>query len=399
MFTKLKDDIEFSDLETFCKTWGEGVRVEYKQQITKDIPKIVSSFANTLGGIFIIGVKADQTKNEVIFPIQGIPNPGGLEEQITQSALIGIYPAVMPEVIICDVPNSNNNVVVIVRVGESIQAPHAIQNSTRVYIRTASVTQPYKLEQAEIDRIEYMLKRREDSQLVARQILDRTEERVKSFCSTDRPTLTVFARPVFPYRPIVSVEDVREFAMRQPGLLNVRRITGGVYFMTDTSLGDSYHYSELNEHGVVYRQIVLSRLIQGHGGNWNSKPNDSDEPHRLNFAEFIWTMGGLVRLAQHFYEKCEYLGNVEIAVRLRQVFGEDLLYRQGAYFSDDDQRCADSEVFASIQCISQDLAEEKEFINGVDELVGQLLWAFNVNIGQNQRREYVTEVLKRNGSL
>ena len=88
MFTKVAADITFSDIEDFCRKFGEGVRVEYKQEI-KHIPKIVSSFANTLGGIFIIGVETDQNNN-VIFPIKGIPNRRGIEEQIEQSALEGI---------------------------------------------------------------------------------------------------------------------------------------------------------------------------------------------------------------------------------------------------------------------------------------------------------------------
>ena len=94
MFTKPIDEITFEDVESFCKESGENVRVEYKSDITvkRHIPKIVSSFANTYGGIFLIGVEADQTKNEVIFPIQGIPQRNGIEEQIQQSALTGIYP-------------------------------------------------------------------------------------------------------------------------------------------------------------------------------------------------------------------------------------------------------------------------------------------------------------------
>ena len=56
MFTKLEADITFSDIEEFCREFGEGVRVEYKREI-QHIPKIVSSFANTWGGIFIIGVE------------------------------------------------------------------------------------------------------------------------------------------------------------------------------------------------------------------------------------------------------------------------------------------------------------------------------------------------------
>ena len=94
MFTKPIDEITFEDVESFCQEWAEGIRVEYKREIRVNthIPKIVSSFANTYGGIFLIGVEADQTKNEVIFPIQGIPQRNGIEEQIQQSALTGIYP-------------------------------------------------------------------------------------------------------------------------------------------------------------------------------------------------------------------------------------------------------------------------------------------------------------------
>ena len=60
MFTKLANEIE-----AFCREWAEGVRVEYKSEIAH-IPKIISSFANTLGGIFIIGVETDETLEDVM---------------------------------------------------------------------------------------------------------------------------------------------------------------------------------------------------------------------------------------------------------------------------------------------------------------------------------------------
>ena len=163
MFTKEMNEIKFSDIQAFCSKWDEGVRVEYKREITHTIPKIISSFANTQGGIFIIGVETDKN-NKAIIPIEGIANHDGLEERIVQCALTGIYPAVMPEVKICNVEGDeglSDRVVVVIRVDESPQAPHAIQNSTRVYIRTGSVTQPYEL--AEIARIEYLVKRRDES--------------------------------------------------------------------------------------------------------------------------------------------------------------------------------------------------------------------------------------------
>ena len=59
LFTKPQNEITFADVENFCQEFGEGVRVEYKREI-KHVPKIVSSFANTHGGVFIIGAETDE---------------------------------------------------------------------------------------------------------------------------------------------------------------------------------------------------------------------------------------------------------------------------------------------------------------------------------------------------
>ena len=142
----------------FCKTFPEGVRVEYKQEPTKHIPKIISSFANTVGGIWIIGVETDKTTNLPRLPLEGMKQTAGVQEQITQSARTGIYSAITPDVRVLDVPGKPDRMIVVVKVPESIEDPHAIENSTRVYIRTASTTEPYDL--ADIDRIDYLLKRR-----------------------------------------------------------------------------------------------------------------------------------------------------------------------------------------------------------------------------------------------
>ena len=364
MFTKIAAEITFSDVEEFCREFGEGVRVEYKQEI-QHIPKIVSSFANTYGGIFIFGAKTDE-KNKVVFPIQGIPKRGGIEEQIQQSALTGIYPAVIPEVIICDVPKSEN-VVVIVRVDESVQAPHAIQNSTRAYIRTGSITQPYEL--AEIDRIKYMLKRREDSQATTRQITDRIEKRVKSFWSADSPNLTVIACPIFPYRPVISTGNIFEFARHNElGWLYSSRVAGGFYASTDRRYY-SYSYWEINEYGIVYYRKGLSR---------EKSKSLSREEEALEFREFVSTIIELIQKAQLFYQKCEYSGNIEITAHLRKVFKETLGFREFEH-PNLVGVCADAEVLAATQCLPRELEKREKFIDIAHELAGKLLWAFNID--------------------
>ncbi len=390
MFTKLAADITFSDIEDFCQEFGEGVRVEYKQEI-RHIPKIVSSFANTLGGIFIIGVETDQN-NKVKLPIQGIPNKSGIEEQIQQSALTGIYPAIIPEVIICDVPNPDN-VVVIIRVDESPQAPHAIQNSTRVYVRTGSITQPYDEPQlSEIDRIEYMLKRREDSQTTTRQILERTEERIKSLFRTNEPNLTAIAHPVFPYRPVIATADIYDFASKNRLVWNdcSSRVAGG-FSVSTRRHEDLYQYWELNEYGIVYHRATLDRRT--------STFAEEAEEH-LDFRQIVSMIGELIQKAQSFYKKCEYLGNVEITVKLREVFSEKLgfynLYNRHSRTEFNlikRQQCLESQVLVSTQCLPRDLAEREKFIGVVDQLASQLLWAFDID-EPAERKKFVEHILR-----
>ena len=386
MFTKLEADITFSDIEEFCREFDEGVRVEYKQDI-QHIPKIVSSFANTLGGIFIIGAKTNND-NTVKFPIQGIPKRRGIEEQIQQSALTGIYPAVIPEVITCDVPNTDN-VVVIVRIDESLQAPHAIEKSTKVYIRTGSISHPYKL--SEIDRIEYMLKRREDSQTVTRQILEQTEKRADRAIRILGSTLTVIVRPVFPYRPLISTGDIYNFATENDLIGNYSsRVAGGVageIAPPTMPASDSGNYWELNEYGIVYDKIVLGRIdssTRDYRGQFLSG---------LRFSDLVQRIGRLINRAQSFYKKSQYFGHVEVAAQLKQVDGLTLMYSEHQYLEDlGSRRSIDSEISASTRFLPRDLEKEENFIETVDELAGQLLWAFNID-NPTERRGLIERIL------
>ena len=398
MFTKLANEIDFDEIESFCRKWSEGVRVEYKREIAH-LSKIISSFANTQGGIFIIGVETDQN-NKVKFPIQGIPNEGGTEERIIQSALTGIYPAVMPEVIIRDVPGVTDRVVIVVRVDESPQAPHALQNSNRVYVRVSSITQPYEFADAGIDRIEYLLKRREEPQRISRRILDRIEERVRvnSYSSQlERPNLAIFARPVFPYRPIIAPPEIYEYMVLHPSIpstarnidLSTKRVTGGACHV---SIGDWLHFWELNEHGTIYyregmhRKRMLSDYLRRVDDNLGEEYLSDEE-----IASKVYTFIGV---AADFFTKCEYSGNVEVTARLEQVRGEKLLFSKDVHPAAVERRQSEeSEIVVSTQCLPRDLRTAKEYSRVLIELLNQLYWVFNV--GDNERtwrekwREYV----------
>ena len=366
MFTKPISEITYEDVESFCQEWAEGVRVEYKRDmnIKRHIPKIVSSFANTYGGLFLIGVEANQTNNQVI-SIPGIPQRNGIEEQIVQSALTGIYPGVMPGVKILNVPNSNN-VVVVVRVDESVQAPHAIEKSTKIYIREGSITQ------ADIGRIEHLLKRREDSKVFAQQILNRIEQRISNIhnfpkyidkgvrASEVSPQLTVTARPVFPYRPLISASKIHE--SHQGPLSPPRRVTGGHFCYNENE------YWELNVYGIVYHRVVLFL-----------PPGERDKG--IDYGVFLLHINYLIQRANKLYEDCEYQGNIKITAHLENIWRREVIDTENQNITANtlaEPMSFDSEVRASKQCLARDLMDENEQKKIVEELTWQLLWAFNI---------------------
>ena len=363
MFNLSKEEITFEVVEAFCREWQEGVRVEYKREITKDIPKIVSSFANTQGGVFIIGVKANQTDNKVLFPIEGIPKTPGLEERIVQSAITGIYPPVMPEVILIDVLDSDN-VVIVVRVDESVQAPHAIQNSTRVYIRAGSITQPYeKPELAEMNRIEYLLNRRKNTQGVTQQILDRIEQRINRSGDMDAPSMTVIARPVYPYHPVISPTAIYKLFKTRA---HIKRVAGGVACFLDPS---SDLDLEINEYGIVFHRRRLSY----------------SEEHPITLGDILSGIEHLLQSTKKLYNACDTLGSIEVIAQLQNVFEKKLSTDFGTENSIDlysEPVCHDSEVLASTSktYLSRDFEDPAQQKSIFEDLTMQLLWAFNIPI-------------------
>ena len=397
MFTKPFSEIEFDEITAFCEEWPEGVRVEYKREIpdAEKRRKSVSSFANTLGGFLVIGVEADEN-NKAILPIEGMPRDRGIEERIVESAFTGIHPPVTPEVKVYDVPGKTGNVVILVRVNESPEAPHAIQNSTKVHIRVGSTTQL-----ADIDRIEYMLKRREKPQELSNRIINRIEDRVADYwCLTSQSVLnlTLIAHPLFPYRPLIPPSEIYEYMREQhSNRLNpipfndvasdfgTRQVIGGVCFV-----GIPLLYQEINEHGIIYMRGKLHKrpFEAVHG------PNDDEQNEYLTLRELLENHFKLIEVAKNFYQRCQYLGDVEITAKLRDVGDERLMFGDEPHYDRIQTRqTLDSEISASIKCCARELMEPEKANNVIVNSLSQLLWGFNVLPGAWEST--VREMLER----
>lgn len=385
MFTKPLDQLKYADIKKFCQEHPEGESVEYTEVMptggkkTKNIPKIVSAFANTSGGYLLIGVETDDN-NKPIIPIEGVPKQPQIEERLRGSASEGIYPPVTLDVgIVDDIPNHPDNVVVVVHVKESQQSPHAIEKFTKVHIRIGSTT-PL----ASIFRIEYMLKQRDKSRENGNEIENRIEKRVTSRWSLPNPNISVVARPVFPNRRLISPAQIYEYIMHEARnsrsyvLFNegdsdygTRQVTGGVCHIGGKS---RLWYQEFNEYGIVYQanELHKSPYEAFHG------PEDNEENRYLGLDDLVREISILILIAKDFYTKCEYLGEIEVVVHLRNVRGEKLMFDGDRHLSSIQRReSLEPEISASAECHAPDLIEFENSAEVIVELMAQLVWGFN----------------------
>jgi len=355
-------EIEFQQIEDFCHIWPEGIRVEYKRVLVGDhIPKVISSFANTSGGVWIIGVATDDA-NRPIFPVRGFPREAGIEERITQTCYQNLYPPLLPEVKVLNVPQEQQNVVVVVQVLESVEAPHAIENSTKVYIRTNSTTEIIQL--TEIDRIEYLLKRRQQPEQKRKEMIDDMASR----SSIPSPYIRIVTAPRWPWRPILGEEVLisRIGGYARSGTYEdlphtPRLVRQGVMSARSVIPDRAGYHVEASLYGVVSCYVTLG----------------VDERNLVYFNQIVLEIGMAMDLARHLLKgtTTNFLSMVELAgARHTRMVAQN---RTGLPEAIEDR------IHAEKVFILEELDDDLLFQDHVAELVRQLMWSYNWADRQN----------------
>jgi hypothetical protein len=393
MFHKSLTEICFADVQSFCSTFTEGVRVEYKSEMIDKIPKVVSAFANTMGGIVVIGVKADKVTNKVNV-IDGIDPIDGLEEKILNSCFTGIYPSVFPEVKVLQIPEKNK-ILVIIKIHESEEAPHAVENTTRVYIRTGSLSNPYEL--SEIDRLEYLLKKRGQKVLFRKELIQLATERLNNRFLSGQPSklpqILITAIPLYPYKPLISLDKLYEFANSQfygshneYSFDNCQKVANGVCKFSSSSKD---FYREVNAYGLVYINKVLGKIPSG----WSSCNGEEDKSTYIDLVEIILNMSRTLKTVRTFYNHFQYFGSFEINVHVKNIANESLMFnRDGLDIDNNDFKAIDDVSFATRVCMVEEVGDQ--FFNIVTGLTKDVLWVFNCSIDPQGRVKKVLEANK-----
>jgi Schlafen, AlbA_2 len=375
--------VTYEQVIEFCRTFAEGVRVEYKRE-PANMPKVISSFANTVGGVWVIGVDTDKTTNMPALPPVGMKREPGIEERITQSALTGVYPGITPAVRVFDIPDQADRVVVVVRVPESIEAPHAIEKATRVWVRNVSTTEPYEL--ADIDRIDYLLKRRRDAAAHRESLIERAAARSRWMRHPRR--VRVVVSPMFPRGTLFSRDELWERAeqLMQKGSVHLRnyrliheaiaspRTTGQDFYFECSADGVVFYEAVGREYGSVgdIKFILLPELVLPIGETLETA------------AAFLRgrLTNVLVRYELYGWDGMAFLPHPPSKLARPELAAESL-------------RCTDSRIVVEATAVADELVEGRARI--LIQLLTDVLWAFNYR--STNIPEKVYETAKQNGVL
>lgn len=375
----LQRPITAEHVREVCERFNEGIRVEYKStfddNVRGQLPKILSSFANSQGGVLIVGVRAPNGVPQA--PFDGFEAQAREEYPLTVEniCLRNINPPIFPQTHV--VPGlAAGRTFLVVEVDQSGEAPHAIENSKMVYVlRTGNAANPYDL--AEVDLIIDLVKRRNEPLARRDHLLGFAEGRSLQIVDFNRPHTQISICPVFPRNALCSAEEVWQFLV--PAQFNIPRLIapnsmkrvpdGAASFGRANPLTRlQSQYIELDKYGLLFTKRQFGIV------SWAGQ---ADQTEQLSFADLFQPLLYTMFWAHRFFDMYGYNGTIAISVLLRQVHGRAMRFVPGGEIfldSPDDYRCQTDLVGAERIVQAEQLAAQRADI--LTELLAELTWAF-----------------------
>jgi hypothetical protein len=137
LYTADIDSVNFSDIEGFLGMNSpielrptEGVLLDFKVSDSGDWVDSVTAFANTGGGILLLGVDGDKTTNNAPIAVPGIVVAGGdIKARLTSTLVSRVIPRPEFDLAVIQLPSDPSRVVAIVRVREGQYPPYSFSKS------------------------------------------------------------------------------------------------------------------------------------------------------------------------------------------------------------------------------------------------------------------------------
>lgn len=397
LYSKPINEITWDNIVEFCEQQiPEGAYLDYKQDFPKNLEKTISALSNTLGGIILIGVSEDD-ENKPVLPLKGIQFRRGLSERVMNIILTNIAPPVFPEIQVS--PNSDmTKAIVVIRIPQSHETPHAITDNTRVYLRTGNRNNPEAL--AKVGEIQWLINQRSQSTDLREQLQRDADVRFKNSYVKNLKQLqkeysevepnkqgwfTLSLCPVYPKDVFCAPPDLNQIV----GNIMVRDFygTSSEFPITRHRLGTIFQngivldyfdnhmvfYTELNIWGLYfYRQIL----------QWNYAPSGEETIKIMRATEVFTRLDEFIDSGIRFYRELGYSGPLRFNMSLQNI----LDYALGAYPQEQLLYSVDNETHYSKTMLAGEL--EHQNFDIVFDSFRQVAWAYNWNPSPEIPRGY-----------
>jgi hypothetical protein len=282
--------------------------------------------------------------------------------------------------------------VAVVKVLESIEAPHAIENSTRVYVRHASTSTPIEL--ADIDRIDYLLQRRRAPEKWREELIERAEARSPlspGLVGQPHRRLRVVVTPVFPRGTLFSYDGLFELAKRLDDkadrmMRNFRMVHEGVMGgrLADPSAD---HHLEVSTQGVLFFEEPVEY----------SGTSQDQQTQFIFLKDALWPLARGVNIALPFFSGL--LTNLLIRCELYECHGVAFLHVEPSKLVRPElliaqRRSTDHLISVSTYVAADDLRDQR--IEILTDVLRRMLWAFSYRAG-GDFKDTIEQSIKASG--
>jgi hypothetical protein len=371
IYTKPISQLTTPDLDELLQANAvENIRLEFKltDPAKDETLKKLSSFANTFGGLVVVGALANSADGrlQVLPGIDPIP---GYKQRIIQWSFDEVYPPLIVEVSDpISIPGSTGKVCYVISIAESDAVPHFLNGRKGVWVRTDEFSNRYEAALADEDEIRHLLDRRRLVRERRANLIARAGQRFKTHLEknhTDKsgnvtkvgPLLEFHTVPRFPTKPLLVQEDLHKIVFK-----NHIGWRGGIFpdftrrqftfqhesvIVLDATAGRE-SYFELNVWGLVYYGLQLE-----------TKHYHTEGIHTFEIAG---TTLLYLRHAAEMYEQLGYSGPLLLQLNLNSILDVPLIYTIYGFTETGSRSPLDSELGLSIETTTQNLAENFESV-------------------------------------
>jgi len=194
IYTKPVSQLTTTDLQELLNDGAaENLRLEFKREVPdkQETLKKVSSFANTFGGLIVVGASARSSDGR-IEALSGVAEQSGYRQKVVDWCFNGANPPLTVSVSDpLQIPTANGKVCYVISVPESDLAPHFLNGRKGIWIRTDEFSGRFDTQLANESEVRQLFDRR--AAIVQRRtdLLARARERYRTYASNVQETKKV----------------------------------------------------------------------------------------------------------------------------------------------------------------------------------------------------------------